>query len=123
MVPSSLRLCLLAATLFLINMTTAFPLMSRDIEWSFTLFPTSSCNATGDPHAGSGSTGCRADLNSVASAYTLYSVAEGCRIEFFDNTMCDETELSDVAGQVNSTNTCHMAGPRRRYGSYQVTCE
>ena len=122
MLPSSLRLCLLAATLFLINMATAFPLISREVEWSFTLFPTS-CNATGDPHAGSGSTGCRADLNSVASAYTLNSIAEGCRIEFFDNTMCDETELSDVAGQVTPTNTCRMAGPRRRYGSYQVTCE
>jgi hypothetical protein len=119
---STLRI-LLAAALFL-NLAAAFPLISREIQWSFTLFPSASCNGTaGDPHAGSGSTGCRADLHSVASAYTLNSIAEGCRIEFFDNTMCDQSELSDVAGQVNATDTCRMASSRRRYGSYQVSCQ
>ncbi|CAG7926378.1 unnamed protein product [Penicillium olsonii] len=119
---STLRLIL--ATAFLLNLAAAFPLIGRDIQWSFTLFQSPSCNGTiGDPHAGSGSTGCRADLHSVASAYTLNTVAEGCRIEFFDNTMCDQNELSDVAGQITPTDTCRMAGPRRRYGSYQVSCE
>ncbi|KAJ5467767.1 hypothetical protein N7475_005519 [Penicillium sp. IBT 31633x] len=120
---STLRLCLLATTLFL-NLSAAFPLMGRDVQWSFTLFPSPSCNGTiGDSHAGSGSTGCRADLHSVASAYTLNSVAQGCRIQFFDNTMCDENELSDVAEQVTAAHACRMPEARRRYGSYQVTCD
>ncbi|KAJ5399316.1 hypothetical protein N7501_001920 [Penicillium viridicatum] len=119
---STLRLCLLAVALFF-NFSSAFPLISREVQWSFTLFPSPSCNGTiGDPHVGSGSTGCRADLPSVASAYTLNSVAEGCRIELFDNTMCDQNELSDIASQANATQTCRIAGTRRRYGSYQVTC-
>lgn len=119
---STLRLILAIA--FLLNLATAFPLISRDVQWSFTLYPSASCNGTiGDPHAGTGSTGCRADLQRVASAYTLTTVAEGCRIEFFDNTMCDQNELSDVAGQITPTDTCRMAGSRRRYGSYQVSCE
>ncbi|KAJ5695123.1 hypothetical protein N7536_005535 [Penicillium majusculum] len=119
---STLPLCLLAVTLFF-NFSSAFPLISREVQWSFTLFPSPSCNGTiGDPHVGSGSTGCRADLHSVASAYTLNSVAEGCRIELFDNTMCDQNELSDIASQANATQTCRIAGTRRRYGSYQVTC-
>ncbi|EKV06794.1 MNNG and nitrosoguanidine resistance protein [Penicillium digitatum] len=119
---STLRLCLLAATLFF-NFASAFPLISHGVQWSFTLFPSSSCNGTiGDPHFGSGSTGCRANLHSVASAYTLNSVAEGCHIELFDNTMCDQNELSDIASHVNATQICRVAGTRRRYGSYQVTC-
>ncbi|CAI7636928.1 unnamed protein product [Penicillium viridicatum] len=96
---STLRLCLLAVALFF-NFSSAFPLISREVQ----------C------------TGCRADLPSVASAYTLNSVAEGCRIELFDNTMCDQNELSDIASQANATQTCRIAGTRRRYGSYQVTC-
>ncbi|KAJ5835248.1 hypothetical protein N7447_001274 [Penicillium robsamsonii] len=119
---STLRLCLLAVTAFF-NFSSAVPLVGRDIQWSFTLFPSPSCNGTiGDPHVGSGSTGCRANLPSVASAYTLNTVAEGCRIELFDNTMCDQNEFSDVTSQANATQTCRMAGTRRRYGSYQVTC-
>ncbi|KAJ5361184.1 hypothetical protein N7541_002028 [Penicillium brevicompactum] len=68
-------------------------------------------------------TGCRADLHSVASAYKLNTVAEGCRIQFFDNTMCDTNELSDIAGQITPTDTCRVADFRRRFGSYQVSCE
>ncbi|KAJ5852602.1 uncharacterized protein N7529_011987 [Penicillium soppii] len=118
---STLRLILAIA--FFLNLAAAFPLINRDIQWSFTLFPSASCNGTaGDSHAGSGSTGCRANLHSVASAYTLNSIAEGCRIEFFDNTMCDQSELFDVAGQANATDTCRMASFKRRYGSYQVSC-
>ncbi|KAJ5774059.1 hypothetical protein N7457_008955 [Penicillium paradoxum] len=123
MFSTPLHACLLAATLFF-NLSSAFPLMSRDVQWSFTLFPSPSCNGTlGDSHAGSGSTGCRADLHSVASAYTLNSVAQGCQIEFFDNTMCDGNELSDVADQITAVHTCRKSEARRRYGSYQVTCE
>lgn len=119
---STLRI-IVAIAMFL-NLTAAFPLMGRDVQWSFTLFPSPSCNGTiGDPHAGSGSTGCRADLHSVASAYKLNTVAEGCRIEFFDNTMCDTNELSDIAGQITPTDTCRVADFRRRFGSYQVSCE
>ncbi|KAJ5130075.1 uncharacterized protein N7515_006114 [Penicillium bovifimosum] len=123
MFSTTLRVCLLAAILF-VNLSSAFPLIGRDVQWSFTLFPSPSCNGTiGDPHAGSGSTGCRADLHSVASAYTLNTIAQGCRIEFFDNTMCDAEELSDVAAQVTAAHTCRVPEARRRYGSYQVTCE
>ncbi|KAJ5188899.1 hypothetical protein N7491_005221 [Penicillium cf. griseofulvum] len=119
---SATRLCLLAVTLFF-HFSSAFPLIGRNIQWSLTLFPSTSCNGTiGDPHVGSGSTGCRADLHSVASAYTLNSVAEGCRIVLFDNTMCEQNEFSDVASQANATQTCRISGARRRYGSYQVTC-
>ncbi|KAJ5640081.1 uncharacterized protein N7484_007943 [Penicillium longicatenatum] len=70
-----------------------------------------------------GSTGCRANLHSVASAYRLNTVAEGCQIEFFDNTMCDATETSDIAGPISSTGFCRVPELARRYGSYQVTCE
>ncbi|CAG7994116.1 unnamed protein product [Penicillium salamii] len=119
---SPLRIILAVA--ILLNVAAAFPLIGRDVQWSFTLFQSASCNGTiGDPHAGSGSTGCRADLHSVASAYALNTVAEGCRIEFFDNTMCDQSELSDVAGQITPNETCRIAGSRRRFGSYQVSCE
>lgn len=122
MLSTILRACLLAALFF--NLSAAFPLMSRDVQWSFTLFPSPSCNSTiGDLHAGSGSTGCRADLSTVASAYLLNSVAPGCQIELFDNTMCDGNELSDVADQITAAHTCRTAEARRRYGSYQVTCE
>ncbi|KAJ5691927.1 hypothetical protein N7462_001350 [Penicillium macrosclerotiorum] len=109
--------CLLFST------SAAFPLLHRDVQWSFDLYPTTYCNGTADPHAGSGSTGCRADLDSVASSYTLNTVDEGCRIEFFDNTMCDGNEISDVAGPLTSTDTCRVPNLKRRFGSYQVTCE
>lgn len=102
----------------------ASPLQQRDIQWSFDLFPTPQCNQTGDLHAGMGSTGCRANLHSVASAYRLNTVADGCHIEFFDNTMCDATETtSDIAGPISSTGFCRVPELTRRYGSYQVTCE
>ncbi|KAJ5152705.1 uncharacterized protein N7482_009183 [Penicillium canariense] len=116
---------LATATFFLLQTQTAtsFPLMPRDIQWSFDLYPTQACNGTADPHAGHGSTGCRADLNSVASAYTLNTVADGCRIEFYDNTMCDGNELSDIAGPMTSPGTCRVPNLHRRYASYQVTCE
>ncbi|KAJ5949912.1 hypothetical protein N7454_001496 [Penicillium verhagenii] len=71
-----------------------------------------------------GSTGCRADLHSVASAYRLNLVADGCQIEFFDNTMCDATETtSDIAGPISNAGLCQVPELTRRYGSYQVTCE
>jgi hypothetical protein len=114
----------LATVAFLFTTTTsAFPLFPRDIQWSFDLYPTQACNGTGELHAGSGSTGCRADLNTVASAYSLNTVADGCRIEFFDNTMCDGNEISDLAGPMTTTQTCRVPNLQRRYASYQVTCE
>ncbi|KAJ5633268.1 hypothetical protein N7490_009607 [Penicillium lividum] len=111
------------ALALLLATTSASPLNKREIQWSFDLFPTSQCNQTGDHHTGMGSTGCRADLNSVASAYRLNMVSEGCHIEFFDNTMCDATETtSDIADPLN-TGFCRVPELTRRYGSYRVTCE
>ncbi|GLI74831.1 hypothetical protein PoHVEF18_003079 [Penicillium ochrochloron] len=118
----SLRTLATAAFIFTTT-TTAFPLFPRDIQWSFDLYPTQACNGTGELHAGSGSTGCRAHLDSVASAYTLNTVADGCRIEFYDNTMCDGNEISDLAGPMTTTQTCRVPNLQRRYASYQVTCE
>lgn len=116
---------LLALAVLLITTATASPLTPRDPppQWSFDLFPARACNGTGDFHAGSGSTGCRADLSSVASAYRLTSVPEDCRIAFFDNTMCDTTELSDIASVLTSIESCRLPGLGRRYGSYRVTCD
>ncbi|KAJ5726847.1 hypothetical protein N7493_005874 [Penicillium malachiteum] len=107
---------------------SASPFQRRDLqwslEWSFDLFPTIQCNQTGDLHTGIGSTGCRADLHSVASAYRLNQVSEGCQIEFFDNTMCDATETtSDITGPSANTGECQIPAFTRRYGSYQVTCD
>ncbi|KAF3402088.1 hypothetical protein F1880_009805 [Penicillium rolfsii] len=120
----SLRTLATAALLFTTTTTTtAFPLFSRDVQWSFNLFPTQACDGTGELHAGSGSTGCRAHLDGVASAYTLNTVAEGCRIAFYDNTMCDGNDISDLAGPMTTTQTCRVPNLRRRYASYQVTCE
>ncbi|OQD73714.1 hypothetical protein PENDEC_c014G06559 [Penicillium decumbens] len=118
--PSFLRVLVAAALLLNVS---AFPLHIRDtLEWKFDLFPTAQCNGTGDAHAGSGSTGCRANLPTEAAAYRLNSVAEGCHIQFFDNTMCDDSEMSVIAGPL-ITDTCHVPGSRHRYGSYQVTCD
>lgn len=124
MLSSALRTHILALAL-LFNVSTAFPLVSRDAprDWSFDLFPTAQCNGTGDQHAGTGSTGCRADLHSVASAHRLNAVAEGCRIEFFDNTMCGSDEVSDISGPMTSTESCRVPGHQRSYASYQVTCD
>ncbi|EPS26426.1 hypothetical protein PDE_01362 [Penicillium oxalicum 114-2] len=113
----------LILTLAALSLTTnAFPLFSRDLQWSFNFFPTDACNGTSELHIGSGSTGCRADLGSVASAYTLNMVPDGCRIEFYDNTMCDRAELSDLAGPMTRLQVCRVPNLRRRYASYQVTC-
>lgn len=125
MLSFALRNYFLTIALLLLNTSTAFPLTLRDTpsQWSFDLYPTTTCDGPGDPHAGTGSTGCRADLNSVASAYKLNSVPEGCRIEFFDDTMCDSNEVSDIAGPLTSTESCRVPGSGRRYGSYRVTCD
>lgn len=112
------------ALLQTLSTTTAFPLTNRDTPaWSFNLYPTQACNATGDLHTGTGSTGCRADLHSVAAAYKLTSIPEPCRIEFFDNTMCDSAEGSDLAGPLTSLEACRIPGLGRRYGSYRVVCD
>ncbi|KAJ5594645.1 uncharacterized protein N7459_000853 [Penicillium hispanicum] len=111
-----------AVALLLANIVTAFPLERRGVDWSFELHPFANCTGAPDLHYGSGSTGCRADLDSVASAYTLNGVADGCRIDFFDNTMCDASEMSDVVGPMTPTATCRVAGSKRRFGSYLVTC-
>ena len=118
----ALRSYLFALALFFVAIS-ASPLQKREIQWSFDLFPSPQCNQTGDTHAGAGSTGCRADLNSVAAAFRLNTVAEGCHIDFFDNTMCDATEIADVAGPITSTSMCRIPGLNRRYGSYRVTCD
>lgn len=115
---------LLAVVLTILSTATAFPLNNRDTPtWSFSLYPTTTCNATGDLHTGVGSTGCRADLHSVAAAYKLTSMPEPCSIEFFDNTMCDAAEGSDSAGPLTSLESCRIPGLGRRYGSYRVTCD
>jgi hypothetical protein len=120
----SIVLCAFATAAFLFTTTTtAFPLFAQDIQWSFDLYESKACNGTGELHAGSGSTGCRADLNTLAAGYTLDTVADGCRIEFFDNTMCDRNEIFDVAGPMTKTQMCLMPHIYRRYASYQVTCE
>ncbi|KAJ5116755.1 hypothetical protein N7456_001103 [Penicillium angulare] len=107
----------------LLATATASPFQKRDIQWSFDLFPTSACNGTGDPYVGSGSTGCRADLSTVASAYRLNLVSDGCHIDFYDNTMCDATEPeNDAASSLSHAGTCRIPTLSRRYGSYRVTC-
>lgn len=122
--PSLALHSLLAVALTILSTATAFPLTNRDTQsWTFNLYPTTACNATGDVHTGIGSTGCRADLNSVAAAYKLTSVPEPCRIEFFDNTMCDATEGSDLAGPLTTLESCRIPGLGRRYGSYRVMCD
>ena len=113
---------LLAVTLLLASIVTAFPFERRNVQWSFELNTSPTCNGTTDAHLGSGSTGCRADLQSVASAYKLNFIVEGCRIEFFDNTMCNPNEISDVAGSMTATETCRVPGLKRGFGSYMVTC-
>ncbi|KAJ5198550.1 uncharacterized protein N7498_007667 [Penicillium cinerascens] len=113
----------LVATTLLVN-ASAFPLHVRDaMEWNFDLFPTARCNGTGNAHTGSGSTGCRANLPTEAAAYRLNSIADGCRIQLFDNTMCDESEMSIVPGPLTTADTCRFPGSGHRYGSYQVTCD
>lgn len=109
--------------LALLATASASPFQKRDIQWSFDLFPTAQCSETGDLHAGVGSTGCRADLDSVASAYRLNLLSQGCQIKFFENTMCDATETtSDITGPVSTEGICSVLDSERRYGSYQVTC-
>ncbi|KAJ5469332.1 hypothetical protein N7539_008950 [Penicillium diatomitis] len=122
--PSTILTTLLfiLATLTLSSTTFAFPLFRRDIQWSFNLFPTDACDGPSELHIGTGSTGCRADLGSVASAYTVNVIPEGCRIEFYDNTMCDRNELSDLAGPMTRTQVCRVPNLHRRYASYRVTC-
>ena len=108
----------------LLATATCSPLQKRDIQWSFDLFPTASCNGTGDSYSGTGTTGCRADLNTVASAYRLNLVSEGCHIDFYDNTMCDATDPeNDAASPISNTRTCRVPTLNRKYGSYRVTCE
>jgi hypothetical protein len=120
--PSFLTI-ILSATLLM--HASAFPLLHlRDTtEWKFELFPAAHCNGTADAHAGSGSTGCRANLPTEAAAYKLNAIAEGCRIQFFDNTMCDESEMSVIAGPLATSDTCRVPASGHRYGSYQVTCD
>ncbi|KAJ5101378.1 hypothetical protein NUU61_003600 [Penicillium alfredii] len=118
----TLHIYLLALALFLVS-ATAIPRPPRDLQWSFDLYPGTSCNGTADPQAAFGSTKCRANLRSVASAYQLHHVAEGCRIEFFDNTMCDRADLAAVAKSSPGAPMCRPAGPVHRVGSYQVTCD
>lgn len=120
--PSLLRI-LLSASL-LIN-ASAFPLLHlrEATQWNFDLFPTVRCNGTADVHTGSGSTGCRANLPTEAAAYRLNAISEGCRIQFFDNTMCDESEMSVIAGPLTTSETCRVPTSGHRYGSYQVTCD
>ena len=112
----------LFVALLLVNTVNAIPVERRDVQWSFELHSDANCNSTGDVHFGAGSTGCRANLNSVASAYKLNLMAEGCQIEFFDNTMCDSTEISELARPGTTTKTCRVPGSERHFGSYMVTC-
>ncbi|KAJ5885401.1 hypothetical protein N7495_009911 [Penicillium taxi] len=119
MLSFSIRACILG----ILMTASAIPLQTRQVQWSFDLYPTKDCTSGGDTHSGSGSTGCRADLSSVASAYRLNTVDQGCTVQFFDNTMCEEeSESPDVAGPATSTDVCHLLDSKRRYGSYQVTC-
>lgn len=120
----ALQSTLAILVLLFVQIATAFPLINRDTPtWSFNLYPTTACNATGDLHTGTGSTGCRADLHSVAAAYKLTSIPEPCRVEFFDNTMCDAAEGSDLAGPLTMMDSCWIPGPERSYGSYRVVCD
>lgn len=114
----------LFATLFLVNMTIAFPFMKRGIQWSFDLYPSTNCDGEGtnDTHSGMGSTGCRADLNTMASAYRLNTMAPGCQVEFFENTMCEQSETFGVIVDLSAgAESCQAT--TQRFGSYQVTCE
>lgn len=120
--PSFTLRAFIAAALLLANTSTAFPLYKREPQWSFDLFPTEQCGETGDMYSGSGSTGCRADLNNEAGAYRLNTLAKGCTIEFYDNTMCDETTTVGMAGPIEETDTCRIPTQQQRFGSYQVTC-
>ncbi|KAJ5151680.1 hypothetical protein N7492_009975 [Penicillium capsulatum] len=119
-------LSLLQTTLLLVATTAAFPLQSRDIQWSFNLFPTAQCNGTGHLESGPGSTGCRANLPSIAAAYHVTSIADDCRIEFFDNTMCDTPSVQEPTDLVSSSanvQACRIPSTQHRYGSYRVTCD
>ncbi|KAJ5219650.1 hypothetical protein N7468_008854 [Penicillium chermesinum] len=123
--PSFTLRAVVAATVLLASTSTAFPLFKREPQWSFDLFSTAACSETGDLYAGSGSTGCRADLNNEAAAYRLNTLSAGCTIEFYDNTMCDENFASGVAGPISvneSADTCRIPRSEQRFGSYQVTC-
>jgi hypothetical protein len=114
----------LLTTLFLVNMAIAFPFMKRGIQWSFDLYPSTQCDGevSNDIHSGMGSTGCRADLNTMASAYRLNTIAPGCQVEFFENTMCEKSETSGVIVDLSAgAESCQAT--TRRIGSYQVTCD
>ncbi|KAJ5216714.1 uncharacterized protein N7469_011579 [Penicillium citrinum] len=113
----------LLTTLFLVNLTMAFPFMKRGIQWSFDLYPSTQCDGEGDIHHGMGSTGCRADLNSMASAYRLNTIAPGCQVEFFENTMCEQSEISGMIVDLSTGAETCQAPSTKRYGSYQVTCD
>lgn len=109
--------------LLVLATATAFPLQSRDVQWSFDLFPTRQCNGTGDHQIGTGSTGCRAKLPSIAAAYKVSSLAD-CRIDFFDNTMCETStpqEFTDAVLPSATLQTCRVPY-KHHYGSYKVTC-
>lgn len=113
----------LLTTLFLVNLTIAFPFMKRGLQWSFDLYPSTQCGGEGegDLHTGIGSTGCRADLISMASAYRLNTIAPGCQVEFFENTMCEQAETSGVIVDLSAgAESCQST--TQRFGSYQVTC-
>ncbi|KAJ5117484.1 hypothetical protein N7448_011116 [Penicillium atrosanguineum] len=111
-----------AAAFFLVNLVTIFFFMNRGIRWSFDLYPSTQCEGDGQKHSGMGSTGCRADLNTLASAYRLNTVVQGCQMELFENTMCEHSEPSDMVDLSTGANCCR-APTTRRYGSYQVTCD
>jgi hypothetical protein len=111
-----------AAAFFLVNLATIFPFMNRGIRWSFNLYPSTQCEGDGDIHSGMGSTGCRANLNTIASAYRLNTVAQGCQMELFENTMCEQSESSGFVDLSTGAESCR-APTTRRYGSYQVTCD
>lgn len=113
----------LFTTLLLVNLTIAFPFMKRGIQWSFDLYPSTQCGGEGegDMHTGIGSTGCRANLTSMASAYRLNTIAPGCQVEFFENTMCEQAETSGVIVDLSAgAESCQST--TQRFGSYQVTC-
>ena len=121
---SPLHTLLLAVALILATVS-AVPLQTRDVAWSFRLFPTAECNGPGDPHSGRDSTGCRANLPSIAAAYQVDFIAGDCRVEFFDNTMCEPSSAPDpvdVAYAANNVQSCRVPASMHRYGSYKVTC-
>jgi hypothetical protein len=110
-----------AAAFFAVNLATIFRFTNRDNRWSFHLYPSTTCEDDGDFHSGMGSTGCRADLRTLAFAYRLNTVAQGCQMELFENTMCEQSETSGMVDLSIGANFCQ--GPTsRRYGSYRVTC-